>query len=169
MRRTSATILWALFLAAGLAAAQAPTTGPAAPKMGETLSLPTAGAEDRPCPSGSRALPLGEPEEILAAIRVEGRQATQSLMLAIHAVEPDESAESFEARLVDESRQDLAVRHFSTEAQKPCLAGGLTGVQQSMQYTHRGTATSAIRACLVRDLPVAEGQPARRTDDRPVR
>ena len=163
MNRMLGIAVWtvAVLLAAGGLAAETPSTLPADPKMSRPQKLPGAGLSIA-LPVGFETLPLSEPNEALAALRIEGRKATQSLTLAIHTVGVGDSPETFESALVDQSRHELAVRHFQADGQRPCRAAGLAGVQQAMQYVHRGTPTSAIRACLARDLPATDATPARR-------
>lgn len=124
-------------------------------KMQPARTYPHAGIS-LAIPTGFTSYPqLTGQFQVMLATRVEGRQATQSISLAVYPAGAKTTPAQWLEILRRSLEKSLSVRRLSVEKNEPIVIAGQKGRAVQMTYTFRGIPTAAVSVCFPRDIASA--------------
>lgn len=147
----AAAVLAAGWLAATPAATTSPASAPASKPSARIIELSNAGIS-LAIGSDLQLQSVSEPFDLLRGVQREGDKAASALTLSAFPVGPKATAESYADDMLNELRNNLAVRYLEARTRTRMTVAGTPAVAQLLSYSYRGAKTTAIRVFFVREL-----------------
>jgi len=151
MRRSLAIILWMAIpaLAAAALAEDIKMHPPVEhPHAGITLAVPV----------GFSYQPVDEPYDVCRAVVAENGEPAQAITLSAFAVDDATLAEEFADSMLDEMKENLALRGIKVVKKTPMTVADTPALAVLYTYNYRGIAATAVRVYFLRQLPIGQGK-----------